>query len=33
MILSNRLESLNKIKAFNKWLKKYKANKYKGERR
>lgn len=32
MILTSRLESMNKIKAFNKWLKKYKANKYRGRR-
>lgn len=32
MILASKLESMNKTKEFNKWLKKYKANKYGGRR-
>lgn len=32
MILTSKLESMNKIKEFNKWLNNWKRNKYRGKR-
>lgn len=31
MILTSKLESMNKIKEFNKWLNDWKRNKYRGK--